>query len=331
LFSRRIDRRRGVVASLVLLSIPTALLAAAPNLAVFTLLRIAQGLFMSAAFTLTLAYLAERCSVRDAAGASAAYITGNVASNLFGRLLAAALVDHAGLVANFYVFAGLNLAGALLVHVSLKQATPMAPTGEAARSPFAPLAEHLRNAPLRASFAIGFLILFAFIGTFTYVNFVLVREPFGLGMMSLGFVYFVFLPSIGTTPMAGRATRRFGTRPTFWSALGVAGVGLPLLLLPSLGAVLTGLVLVGVGTFFAQAAATGFVGRAATIDRASASGIYLGSYFLGGLAGSAVLGQLFDRFGWTACVAGIGLSLVFAAALAARLKMPAAALPVPAA
>ena len=55
-----------------------------------------------------------------------------------------------------------------------------------------------------------------------------------------------------------------------------------------------GLVLVGVGTFFAQATATGFVGRAATGDRGSASGMYLASYFAGGLAGSAVLGRAFE-------------------------------------
>ena len=47
----------------------------------------------------------------------------------------------------------------------------------AAASPLATWAEHLRNAPLRRGFGIGFLILFAFIGTFTFVNFVLVREP----------------------------------------------------------------------------------------------------------------------------------------------------------
>src|SRR5215468_2479443 len=86
-FSRRINRRRGVLLSLALLSIPTALLAVAPDLTTFTLLRIVQGIFMSSAFTLTLTYLAEQCSAEDAAGASAAYITGNVASNLFGRLL----------------------------------------------------------------------------------------------------------------------------------------------------------------------------------------------------------------------------------------------------
>jgi MFS family permease len=133
-------------------------------------------------------------------------------------------------------------------------------------------------------------------------------------------VYFVFLPSILTTPLAGRAADRFGTRPTMWAALAVAGIGLPLLLTPDLAAVAAGLALVGVGTFFAQATATGFVSRAATTDRGSASGIYLACYFLGGIVGSAVLGQLFDRLGWAACVAGIGAALAAAALLAADLR-----------
>ncbi len=114
--SRRIDRRRGILLSLALLSLPTALLAIAPNLAVFTVLRIVQGLFMATAFTLTLAYLSEHCSAANTASAFAAYITGNVASNLVGRLLSAALADHLGLAVNFYVFALLNLLGAVLVH-----------------------------------------------------------------------------------------------------------------------------------------------------------------------------------------------------------------------
>jgi predicted MFS family arabinose efflux permease len=97
------------------------------------------------------------------------------------------------------------------------------------------------------------------------------------------------------------------------------------LLLPSLAGVLCGLALVGVGTFFAQATATGFVGRAATTDRGSASGIYLACYFLGGLVGSAVLGQVYDRFGWAACVTGIGAALAIAALLALFLRMPAPA------
>ena len=324
--SRRIDRRKGIFLSLALLTIPTSLLAVAPDLGSFTALRVAQGLCMSAAFALTLAYLGERCSAEDGAAASAAYITGNLASNLLGRLMAAAVADHLGLPASFLMLAALNLSGAVLVYFWLARTLPMAAADAApAASPFAALAAHFRSPALRASFAIGFCILFAFIGTFTYVNFVLVRPPLALGMMDLGFVYFVFLPSIVTTPLAGRAVARFGTQPVFRAALALAAAGLPLLLTPHIAPVIVGLALVGVGTFFAQAAATGFVNRAATADRGAASGIYLACYFLGGLAGSAILGQIFDRLGWAACVGGIALSLAVAAMLAGRLHAAPAA------
>ena len=134
-------------------------------------------------------------------------------------------------------------------------------------------------------------------------------------------VYFVFLPSMLTTPAAGGLARRCSARGTIWGALAVAAIGLPLLIAPSLAAVIAGLMLVGVGTFLAQAVATGFVGRAASGNRGAASGVYLASYFLGGLVGSAVLGQVFDRLGWPACVFGIGVALAAAALLAAGLQV----------
>ena len=319
--SQHIDRRLGILLSLALLAIPTTLLAVAPNLTVFTILRVTQGLCMVSAFALTLAYLGEQCSSTDAGGAFAAYITGNVASNLIGRLVSAAVVDTLGLASNFYFFATLNLAGAALVYFTIRRVQPMH-SRATTQSPFATMLGHWRNPSLRAAFGIGFCILFAFIGTFTFVNFVLVRPPLSLGRMDLGFVYFVFLPSIATTLLAGKAVTRFGTRPAIWGALAVAAIGLPLMLSSHLAEVLAGMVLVGAGTFFAQASATGFVGQAAGESSGVASGTYLACYFLGGLVGSAVLGQLFDRFGWIACVVGVGASLAMATLLTARLTIP---------
>jgi predicted MFS family arabinose efflux permease len=315
-----IDRRLGILLSLALLAIPTSLLASAPDLAIFTILRVMQGLCMASAFALTLAYLGEQCSSADAGGAFAAYITGNVASNLIGRLVSATIADTLGLASNFYFFAILNLTGAALTYFTISRVRPMHAMGPPS-SPLAALIGHWRDPALRAAFGIGFCILFAFIGTFTYVNFVLVRPPLQLGMMDLGFVYFVFLPSIVTTLFAGRAAARFGTRPAIWGALTVAAIGLPLLQSSHLTEVLTGMILVGAGTFFAQAAATGFVGQAARDNRGVASGTYLACYFGGGLAGSAVLGQLFDRYGWAACLAGVGASLAVAALSTARLTI----------
>ena len=179
---------------------------------------------------------------------------------------------------------------------------------------------HWRNPALRAAFAIGFCILFAFIGTFTFVNFVLVRAPLSLGMMDLGFVYFVFLPSVVTTLFAGKArravrhaagdlgrARRGGHRPAADAVL----------------APCRGPDRHGAGRLPARSSRRppppASSDRPRSDNRGVASGTYLACYFFGGLVGSAVLGQLFDRFGWTACVLGVGAALAIAALLAARL------------
>jgi predicted MFS family arabinose efflux permease len=305
-FSANIERKRAIGLSLLLLAIPTAALAYAPNLTVFSLLRIAQGLFMAAAFTLTLTHLAERCEHRTAI-ALAAYVTGVVASNLIGRLTAAFVADIVGATSSFLFFAALNVAGAVLIAFALHRNEPelMTKSGRF----WSPWVRHLADPALRSTFAIGFLILFGFIGVFTYVGFVLMRPPHSLSMAALGLVFLVFAPSMLTTPTAGRITNRFGPGVTVPASLAVALAGLALMLLPSLVAVIAGMTLVGIGTFFAQAVATGHVGRIAEGDKAAASGLYLSSYYCGGLLGAAIIGQLFDRFGWFAAIAGVFAAL----------------------
>jgi MFS family permease len=69
--------------------------------------------------------------------------------------------------------------------------------------------------------------------------------------------------------------------------------------------VLSGMALIGMSTFAAQAAATGYVSANVTSDRAQANGLYLTSYYLGGLVGALFLGQINAHFGWYATVLGI--------------------------
>jgi YNFM family putative membrane transporter len=318
-FSRTIERKRAIALSLLLLSVPTALLAFAPTLTIFAALRVVQGLFMAGAFTLTLTHLAERCEVRTA-HALAAYVTGVVASNLIGRLTAAFVASLVGAEQSFLFFALLNLAGAALVSVALHRNAPEPMDRSAAF--WSAWGTHLADAELRRTFAIGFLILFGFIGVFTYVGFVLMNPPNMLSMTALGLVFLVFLPSMVTTPMAGPAVRTIGPGAAASASLALALAGLVLLLLSSLWAVIAGMTLVGIGTFFAQAVATGHVGRVAAGDKAAASGLYLSSYYCGGLAGAAVIGQLFDRLGWTAAVGGVFAALGAAALLGLKLARP---------
>ena len=317
--SGSVERKRAISACLLLLAVPTALLAFAPNLTVFAALRVIQGLFMAGAFTLTLTHLAERCEVRTAQ-ALAAYVTGVVASNLIGRLTAAFVASLVGAEQSFLFFALLNLAGATLVAATLHRNAPLPMIGDDRF--WTAWRKHLGDRELRRTFTIGFLILFGFIGVFTYVGFVLMEPPHMLSMTALGLVFLVFLPSMFTTPTAGAAVRKYGPGPSTAAGLAVAIFGLLLMLVPALASVIAGMTLVGIGTFFAQAVATGHVGRTAQGDKAAASGLYLSSYYCGGLVGAAVIGQLFDRSGWFAAVAGVGVALGIAAVLALKLKSP---------
>ncbi|HET7817079.1 MAG TPA: MFS transporter [Sphingomicrobium sp.] len=318
-FSASVERKRAISLSLLLLAVPTALLAFAPNLTVFALLRVVQGLCMASAFTMTLTHLAERCQVRTAS-ALAAYVTGAVASNLIGRLTAAFVAELVGAESSFLFFAALNVAGAALVAAALHRNAPE-PMDRGGRF-WAAWVRHLAEPVLRRTFAIGFLILFGFIGVFTYVGFVLMRPPHALSMSALGLVFLVFLPSMVTTPMAGAVSRRIGPGAGIAASLSLALAGLALMLVPSLVAFIVGMTLVGVGTFFAQAVATGHVGRVAREETAAASGLYLSFYYCGGLAGAAIVGQLFDRLGWTAAVAGVFAALAAAAVLGLGLGRP---------
>ena len=317
-FSVNAERKRAICLSLLFLALPTAALTYAPNLTIFSLLRVTQGLFMATAFTLTLTHLAERCEHRTAS-ALAAYVTGVVASNLIGRLTASFVAGLVGATSSFLFFAALNVAGAALIAFALhrNEPEPMVDRGNF----WTPWLRHFANPALRATFAIGFLILFGFIGVFTYVGFVLMRPPHALSMSALGLVFLVFAPSMLTTPTAGRITARYGPGVTLPASLAVALFGLMLMLLPGLVAVITGMTLVGIGTFFAQAVATGQVGRVAEGDKAAASGLYLSSYYCGGLVGAALVGQLFDRFGWNAALAGVFSALCLAALLGLQLRM----------
>lgn len=318
-FADRIDRKRGVWISLACLTVPTFLLGLVDDVGLFLALRVAQGAFMAAAFTLTMTYLSEECDVTAAGGAMAAYITGNVAANLFGRILAVSAADMFGLTGFFWIFAALNLVGAALA-LSLfgpRDARPPMRAG----SPAAAWGRHLARPALRSAFAMGFAILFVFVGVFTYVNLHL-TDALGVDEDLLGVVYLVFLPALFTTPYAAKAVSRFGPQRVFQAAgvASLAGVGLTLA--PSLALVLAGLAIIGAGTFFMQAAATGFVGRTAEGDRAAANGLYLTSYYIGGLVGALALGRAHEIGAWPLVAGIVALALAATLLLAGALRHP---------
>jgi MFS transporter, YNFM family, putative membrane transport protein len=115
-------------------------------------------------------------------------------------------------------------------------------------------------------------------------------------------LFVVYLVGAAITPVAGRAIDRFGHRLTLVVAFAGGVGGVCLTLVHSLPVVMVGLTLTCTGVFIANAAGSSYVGSAATESRASAVGLYVTFYYLGGSGGSAFPGFVWTRGGWPACV-----------------------------
>jgi MFS family permease len=162
----------------------------------------------------------------------------------------------------------------------------------------------------------GFSLLFALVGAFTYVNFHLAAPPYGLGTAQLGSVFFVYLFGVVVTPMGGHLLDHRGFRAA--SAAGVVFmiVGLVLALAPQFWIIIVGLALFSTGMFITQSAATVQTGRIAGRSRSTAAGLYVTVYYIGGSLGAIAPAWFWTHGRWPACVglfaAGALASLLFA-------------------
>jgi YNFM family putative membrane transporter len=105
----------------------------------------------------------------------------------------------------------------------------------------------------------------------------------------------------------------------------VVGIGLLMLgtlltLIPSLAAIVAGLLLNAFGFFLAHAQAAGWVSRHATRARASVSSLYLVFYYAGASIGGFYLGPFWNWLGWPAVVVAAVLGFLVALLLALWLR-----------
>jgi predicted MFS family arabinose efflux permease len=173
---------------------------------------------------------------------------------------------------------------------------------------FAALLRHLRNPRLLATFAIGFNVLFSLVGIFTYITFYLAAPPFRLSTEKLSYLFAVYLIGLVVTPAAGYLIGRVGLRAGVAGAIAVSLLGVLLTLSHSLAIVICGLALLCTGVFISQASATSYLPEAAPVGgRASAAGLYMSFYYLGGTVAGVVPSYLWAIGKWPACVAFIAV------------------------
>ncbi len=315
ILAERKGRKRVIVPSLLLLTVPTALCGTATSLRVLIVWRFLQGVFVPGVIAVMMAYINEEWEGRGVGRPMAAYVSGTVLGGFLGRFISGMFTTHWSWRIGFFALAALNMAGALLVRSWLPLAKKFV-KAERLTHALSDARGHLRNPRLLANFGTGAAVLFTLVGCFTYTNFYLAAPPFHLNAADLGSVFFVYLVGVVITPLSGKFLDRYGFRPTAVLYCAMMIAGLLLTLAASLPVIIAGLAIFSSGVFIAQAAATVETGAIAGRARSSAAGLYVTFYYLGGAAGAVVTGWLWQWKGWLGCVGLLAAVAVLSLGLA---------------
>jgi YNFM family putative membrane transporter len=311
-----LGRKRVIVAAMTALSIPTLLIALAPDVATLVFWRFVQGLLLPPIFVVIIAYIGEEWPAAEVAGMAGLYTSGASLGGFSGRFLTGVLADLIGWRGAHVALAALTLGAALAVAILLPRERGFVRSANLAAS-LRQMLRHLRNPQLLATYAVGFGTLFNFIATFTYVSFLLAAPPYGFSATLLGTVFFVYLIGSALTPLTGRAIARFGRRRFILIALGLWICGITVTLAPSLVAIVVGLALCSTCGLICQAVSTGYITLTTAEGRSSAVGLYVTAFYIGGSFGAFLPGLTWDTAGWPACVAMvIGMLAVMALVVA---------------
>lgn len=311
LISDHLGHRRVIVFAALFAALPGALCALAPNPALLLIARFLQGLALPGIFAVTIAYIAQEWPPREARPITALYVAGTVGGGYAGRMLAGLVAEVAGWRWAFAALALLQLLLALFIVAWLTPERGLRPSN----APRIPAWRLLTRPPLAAACATGFGALFALVAGFTYISLRLAEPPFSLGPAQLSLIFTVYLISMVVTPWSGRWLNRLGHTRMLTSAWGIAIAGLAITVPDWMPSIVVGLCLFSSGLFIAQTTMTSFVGEAVPDARATAIGLYVTSYYIGGSVGGVLPAPMYHWGHWPGVAALISLAGIGAVTL----------------
>jgi len=321
MLSDAVGRKNVLTVSLFAMTLPTALIPLTHSLNALIALRFLQGLAVPGIVVVLIAYLGEEFRGNGMARMTAIYVGGTVMGGFCGRFITGHVGHWLGWRSAFVLLAVMNLAGALLVAWRLPASRHFV-ANRNIQGGLHMLWRHLHNQRLLASCAVGFCVLFSLVGTFTYVNFLLVAAPFQLSAAGLANVFAVYLVGVLVTPLAARPMERLGFMKALLWALATSAAGLLLTLAPNLWVVIVGLAVCASGVFLCQSATISAISTNVTEGRSLATGLYYMSYYAGGAAGTWVVGLAFEGWGWSGSVATIAGAQALAAVIVLLIWRP---------
>jgi len=317
--SDALGRKPVMFASLLASGMLGILGALTPDWSWLLVVRALEGVALSGLPAVAMAYVSEEVDPRSAGVTMGLYIGGTALGGMSGRALTAVVADVADWRAAMAVVGllGLLAAGWLWVGLPASKRFVRRPAG--LRDLRTAWRTHLADPGLRGLFAMGFLLMGAFVTVYNYTGFRLAAAPFDLRPAEVGAIFLVYVAGAVASPWFGARAVRHGMGKVLLTAVLLTLTGLGVMLSVRLPAVVVGLTLFTVAFFGAHAIASGWIGQRARTARAQASAIYLFCYYMGSTVVGYAGGLFWTGLGWGGVAGFVGILLVLATLVAARL------------
>ncbi|KWB82379.1 MFS transporter [Burkholderia ubonensis] len=316
--SERVGRRGLMFASMTLAALFNVLAALSPSWNLLLVWRSLEGFALGGVPAVAMAYLAEEIASDGLGFSMGLYVGGTAFGGMIGRIGMSALEEHFSWRTAMLTIGVVDLLAAVAFVMLLPQSRRFVKrTDLTLRHHVRLWNEQLHHARLPFVFAIGFLVMGAFVTVYNYAGFRLTAAPFNLSPTACGLIFGAYLFGMVASSSAGALADRLGRAPILVSGILVFAAGLVLTLSHALVAIIIGIVLVTIGFFVAHSVASGWVGHLAGSAKGHAASLYLLAYYLGSSVLGSVGGAFWQHGAW-ASVAAYVAALLALGLLAAR-------------
>jgi YNFM family putative membrane transporter len=282
-------------------------------------LRVLLGLTLSGVPAVAMTYLAEEVHPDSIGLGMGLYISGNAIGGMAGRLIAGVLADEFGWRIGMGTVAGIGLVAAVLFWRSVPPSRNFVAQPLHLRTVLERFADLFRDAALPWLFAVGFLLLGAFVTVYNYLGYRLLAPPYNLSQTAVGLVFSIYLIGTFSSAWMGHLAGRLGRRKVLWTAFALMLAGVALTLATPLPLVLAGIVAITFGFFGGHSIASSWVGRRAGEAKAQGASMYLFCYYAGSSIAGASGGLFYAAHGWSGVASFVGVLVLLGLLIAWKL------------
>ncbi|GGE57141.1 putative MFS-type transporter YybF [Pullulanibacillus camelliae] len=312
-------RKRIMTLSLILSSVFSILTAFSPSYHLLILGRILQGISLAGLPAVAMAYLGEEIDSRSLGMAMGLYISGNSIGGMTGRIISGILTDYFNWHIALIGIGVLSLLSSFIFWLILPQSTHFRPQRFNVKQLSRSLLSQFKKPGLIYLFLIGFLLMGSFVSLYNYIGFQLIKPPYSLSQTLVGFIFIVYIVGTFSSTWMGMLADQYGKRRILQLSLFILLIGVCITLGANLWLKILGIAIFTYGFFAGHSIASGWVGKAASRDKAQASSLYLFSYYAGSSIGGTVSGLFYSHFGWIGVVAMIVILALVSICVSIRL------------